>query len=109
MVIFFFVIFAFLGSVDNFNTKWTACDTNPSGYCAPTVAIAFFSALAFALGAGTSLVCGFLGKTREYVNVDFCHSTICPICAFRVLQSGSWICTFDCNGSCAVDCRLLEC
>ncbi|GAQ85411.1 hypothetical protein KFL_002340010 [Klebsormidium nitens] len=69
MVIFFVVIFLFLGSVDNFNTKWTACDTNPSGYCAPTVAIAFFSALAFALGAGTSLVCGFLGmKIATYAN-----------------------------------------
>jgi hypothetical protein len=62
MAVFSVVVFLFLGSVDNFNTKWTVCDTNPSGWCAPVVANAFFSALAFALGASTSLVCGFLGE-----------------------------------------------
>jgi hypothetical protein len=64
MAVFSVVVFLFLGSVDNFNTKWTVCDTNPSGWCAPVVANAFFSALAFALGASTSLVCGFLGECQ---------------------------------------------
>ncbi|GBG78108.1 hypothetical protein CBR_g26045 [Chara braunii] len=71
MGLFTFIIFLFLGSVDKFGRKWTPCDpAAPEGkMCAPSIAVAGFSALAFALGALTSTLSGYLGmKIATYAN-----------------------------------------
>eukprot|EP00270_Netrium_digitus_P010673 TRINITY_DN3329_c1_g3_i1.p1 TRINITY_DN3329_c1_g3~~TRINITY_DN3329_c1_g3_i1.p1 ORF type:complete len:773 (-),score=234.31 TRINITY_DN3329_c1_g3_i1:391-2667(-) len=63
------VIFLFLGSVDSFSTQWKPCDADPSTSCAPALANAFFSTVAFVLGAATSTLSGFLGmKIATFAN-----------------------------------------
>eukprot|EP00850_Spirogloea_muscicola_P014555 SM000105S13900 [mRNA] locus=s105:301939:306157:+ [translate_table: standard] len=69
MVGFSLLIFFFLGSVDNFKTDWVPCETNDSGKCAPAVANALFSTIAFIAGAITSTISGYLGMTiATYAN-----------------------------------------
>ncbi|GBG89456.1 hypothetical protein CBR_g49246 [Chara braunii] len=71
MTLFTAIIFLFLGSVDGFGREWKPCDrSDPTGkMCAPGTAVALFSAVAFALGALTSTLSGFLGmKIATYAN-----------------------------------------
>eukprot|EP00270_Netrium_digitus_P009102 TRINITY_DN2761_c0_g1_i4.p1 TRINITY_DN2761_c0_g1~~TRINITY_DN2761_c0_g1_i4.p1 ORF type:complete len:778 (+),score=226.46 TRINITY_DN2761_c0_g1_i4:62-2335(+) len=63
------IIFLFLGSVDNFSTEWSPCESDATALCAPATANALFSTLAFILGALTSTLSGFLGmKIATYAN-----------------------------------------
>ncbi|KAJ7534518.1 hypothetical protein O6H91_13G097700 [Diphasiastrum complanatum] len=69
MGIFSIFIFLFLGSVKGFSTKKEPCEYNPSVLCAPALANAFFSTVAFLLGAMTSTLSGYLGmKIATYAN-----------------------------------------
>ncbi|WVZ96556.1 hypothetical protein U9M48_042183 [Paspalum notatum var. saurae] len=55
------VIFLFLGSAHHFSTHPTPCSYAPERECRPPLAGAAFSALAFLLGALTSVLSGYLG------------------------------------------------
>ncbi|KAJ7545163.1 hypothetical protein O6H91_09G110000 [Diphasiastrum complanatum] len=69
MAVFSVFIFLFLGSVGGFSTKWVSCKANPSELCAPPLANALFSTVAFILGALTSTLSGYLGmKIATYAN-----------------------------------------
>lgn len=69
MAVFGAIIFLFLGSVKGFSTKSEPCIYNPGNLCKPALANAFFSTLAFLLGALTSVLSGFLGmKIATYAN-----------------------------------------
>ncbi|PKI37733.1 hypothetical protein CRG98_041884, partial [Punica granatum] len=69
MVAFGLIIFLFLGSVKGFSTQSEPCTYNPTNLCKPALANAFFSTLAFLLGALTSVLSGFLGmKIATYAN-----------------------------------------
>ncbi|XP_062198127.1 pyrophosphate-energized vacuolar membrane proton pump-like [Phragmites australis] len=59
--IFAVVIFLFLGSVHRFSTESRPCQYTKGRTCKPALANAAFSALAFLLGAATSVVSGYLG------------------------------------------------
>ncbi|KAJ7513667.1 hypothetical protein O6H91_23G010100 [Diphasiastrum complanatum] len=68
MAIFSVFIFVFLGSVNGFSTKSVPCKDG-TGLCAPPVANALFSTIAFILGALTSTLSGYLGMTiATYAN-----------------------------------------
>ncbi|KVI11009.1 Pyrophosphate-energised proton pump [Cynara cardunculus var. scolymus] len=63
------IIFLFLGSVKNFSTKSEPCTYNKGNMCKPALANAFFTTVAFLLGALTSVLSGFLGmKIATYAN-----------------------------------------
>ncbi|XP_048424241.1 pyrophosphate-energized vacuolar membrane proton pump 1 [Pyrus x bretschneideri] len=63
------IIFLFLGSVKGFSTKSEPCTYNTGNMCKPALANAFFSTVAFLLGAFTSVLSGFLGmKIATYAN-----------------------------------------
>lgn len=63
------IIFLFLGSVENFSTKSQACTYQKEKMCKPALANAIFSAIAFLLGALTSVLSGFFGmKIATYAN-----------------------------------------
>ncbi|KAH9318846.1 hypothetical protein KI387_020615 [Taxus chinensis] len=63
------IIFLFLGSVENFSTKSQPCTYAKEKMCKPALANAIFSAIAFLLGALTSVLSGFLGmKIATYAN-----------------------------------------
>eukprot|EP00899_Mesostigma_viride_P007179 jgi/Mesvir1/16462/Mv03882-RA.1 len=70
IVPFALIIFLFLGSIDNFSTEWKECGPKDDRrLCAPCLASAGFSTLAFLLGAGTSVLCGYMGmKIATYAN-----------------------------------------
>lgn len=69
MVVFGIVIFLFLGSVNSFSTKSQVCTYNKANLCKPALANAFFTTVAFLLGALTSVLSGFLGmKIATYAN-----------------------------------------
>ncbi|CAI5528617.1 unnamed protein product [Closterium sp. Naga37s-1] len=69
MAFFSVLIFLFLGSVNSFSTSWQPCRDNPSQLCAPSLANAFFTTVAFILGALTSTLSGYLGmKIATYAN-----------------------------------------
>lgn len=55
------VIFVFLGSAQRFSTRPQPCPSNPSLQCRPPLANAAFTAVAFLLGALTSVMSGYLG------------------------------------------------
>lgn len=55
------VIFVFLGSAERFSTRPSPCAYDPSRECRPALANAAFSAVAFLLGAATSVLSGYLG------------------------------------------------
>ncbi|TVU17487.1 hypothetical protein EJB05_33525, partial [Eragrostis curvula] len=55
------VIFVFLGSVRRFSPRPEPCAYDPSRECRPALANAAFSAVAFLLGALTSVLSGYLG------------------------------------------------
>ncbi|CAI6006002.1 unnamed protein product [Closterium sp. NIES-64] len=61
MAFFSVLVFLFLGSVNSFSTSWQPCPDNPSQLCAPSLANAFFTTVAFILGALTSTLSGYLG------------------------------------------------
>ncbi|GJP43538.1 hypothetical protein CLOM_g15508 [Closterium sp. NIES-68] len=69
MAFFSVLVFLFLGSVDKFSTAWRPCPDNPAQQCAPSLANAFFTTVAFILGALTSTLSGYLGmKIATYAN-----------------------------------------
>ncbi|XVF31456.1 hypothetical protein REPUB_Repub16aG0147600 [Reevesia pubescens] len=69
MGVFGVIIFLFLGSVRGFSTKTEPCTYNQGKTCKPALANAFFSTIAFLLGALTSVLSGFLGmKIATYAN-----------------------------------------
>ncbi|CAI5971530.1 unnamed protein product [Closterium sp. NIES-65] len=69
MAFFSVLVFLFLGSVNSFSTSWQPCPDNPSQLCAPSLANAFFTTVAFILGALTSTLSGYLGmKIATYAN-----------------------------------------
>ncbi|CAI5510142.1 unnamed protein product [Closterium sp. Naga37s-1] len=69
MAFFSVLVFLFLGSVNSFSTSWQPCTGNPSQLCAPSLANAFFTTVAFILGALTSTLSGYLGmKIATYAN-----------------------------------------
>ncbi|KAM7268227.1 hypothetical protein ACFE04_010393 [Oxalis oulophora] len=69
MVIFAFLIFVFLGSVEGFSMKSRPCSYDETRICKPALATAGFSTVSFLLGAVTSVVSGFLGmKIATYAN-----------------------------------------
>lgn len=69
MVVFGIIIFLFLGSVKSFSTKSQPCTYNKDNLCKPALANAFFTTIAFLLGALTSVLSGFLGmKIATYAN-----------------------------------------
>ncbi|CAI5515730.1 unnamed protein product [Closterium sp. Naga37s-1] len=69
MAFFSVLVFLFLGSVNSFSTAWQPCKDNPSQLCAPSLANAFFTTVAFILGALTSTLSGYLGmKIATYAN-----------------------------------------
>ncbi|KAJ3669641.1 hypothetical protein LUZ60_011591 [Juncus effusus] len=69
MTIFAVVIFLFLGSVNSFSTKNQPCTYTPNKLCKSAVANAFFTTIAFILGALTSVFSGYLGmKIATYAN-----------------------------------------
>jgi len=55
------VIFVFLGSAERFSARPSPCAYDPSRECRPALANAAFSAVAFLLGAATSVLSGYLG------------------------------------------------
>jgi inorganic pyrophosphatase len=55
------VIFVFLGSARRFSSRPEPCAYDPSRQCRPALANAAFSAVAFLLGALTSVLSGYLG------------------------------------------------
>jgi Na+/H+-translocating membrane pyrophosphatase len=62
-------IFLFLGSVKGFGTKSEPCTYNTGNICKPALANAFFSTIAFLLGALASVLSGFIGmKIATYAN-----------------------------------------
>ncbi|CAA7388970.1 unnamed protein product [Spirodela intermedia] len=68
-VVFSAIIFLFLGSVKGFSTEKEPCTYTKGRLCKPALAGAAFSALAFLLGAVTSVLSGFLGmKIATYAN-----------------------------------------
>lgn len=68
-VVFSAIIFLFLGSVKGFSTEREPCTYTKGRLCKPALAGAAFSALAFLLGAATSVLSGFLGmKIATYAN-----------------------------------------
>ncbi|CAI9293403.1 unnamed protein product [Lactuca saligna] len=69
MVVFAFIIFLFLGSVDGFSTSSQPCTYNITKQCKPALFTAIFSTVSFILGAVTSVISGFLGmKIATYAN-----------------------------------------
>ena len=61
MVAFAAVIFLFLGSARRFSARPEPCAHDPARACRPALANAAFSAVAFLLGALTSVLSGYLG------------------------------------------------
>eukprot|EP00244_Chara_vulgaris_P004349 TRINITY_DN1862_c0_g1_i1.p1 TRINITY_DN1862_c0_g1~~TRINITY_DN1862_c0_g1_i1.p1 ORF type:complete len:793 (-),score=170.63 TRINITY_DN1862_c0_g1_i1:478-2856(-) len=69
MVGFFIVIFVFLGSTENFGTEKVPCEWDAAKMCGSGLMNALLTSVAFALGAITSTVCGFLGmKIATFAN-----------------------------------------
>ena len=69
MSIFSVIIFVFLASVSGFSFNRQPCDYNLTQSCPLSIAIAFFSTIAFILGADTSTLSGYLGmKIATYAN-----------------------------------------
>ncbi|XP_047339242.1 pyrophosphate-energized vacuolar membrane proton pump-like [Impatiens glandulifera] len=63
------LIFLFLGSVNGFSTQNQPCTYSKGNICKSSLANAFFTTLAFLLGAFTSVLSGFLGmKIATYAN-----------------------------------------
>lgn len=61
MAAFSALIFVFLGSAQRFSTQPQPCRSDPSRECRPPLANAAFTAVAFLLGALTSVMSGYLG------------------------------------------------
>jgi inorganic pyrophosphatase len=69
MSIFSVIIFVFLSSVGGFNLERVPCEYDTTQECPSTVAYAFFTTVAFILGALTSTLSGYLGmKIATYAN-----------------------------------------
>jgi inorganic pyrophosphatase len=69
MGIFSVIIFVFLASVGGFSFDRQPCDFDPLQSCPSSIANAFFSTVAFILGAITSTLSGYLGmKIATYAN-----------------------------------------
>jgi H+-translocating diphosphatase len=69
MTFFAITIFLFLGSVNNFSTKAQPCTYTQNQMCKSALANAFFTTIAFLLGAFTSVFSGYLGmKVATYAN-----------------------------------------
>ena len=69
MGIFSVIIFVFLASVGGFSFDRQPCDYDPAQSCPSSLANAFFSTVAFILGAVTSTLSGYLGmKIATYAN-----------------------------------------
>ncbi|KAJ4820794.1 K(+)-insensitive pyrophosphate-energized proton pump [Rhynchospora pubera] len=69
MTFFAIVIFLFLGSVNSFSTKEQPCTYTQNQNCKSALANAFFTTIAFLLGAFTSVFSGYLGmKVATYAN-----------------------------------------
>eukprot|EP00898_Chlorokybus_atmophyticus_P007661 jgi/Chlat1/7897/Chrsp66S09165 len=71
MTLFSVVVFLFLSSSSDrpFSRDWAPCADDDTKLCAPSLAVGFFSTVAFVLGALTSTISGFLGmKIATYAN-----------------------------------------
>jgi hypothetical protein len=69
MGIFSVIIFVFLASVGGFSFNRQPCDFDPAQSCPSSIANAFFSTVAFILGAITSTLSGYLGmRIATYAN-----------------------------------------
>ncbi|CAM6122187.1 unnamed protein product [Calypogeia fissa] len=69
LTIFSVLIFVFLGSVGGFSLQNVPCEDDETKMCSPPLANAFFSTVAFILGALASILSGYLGmKIATYAN-----------------------------------------